>query len=88
MQNFIQWLEAQHNIRVVGYDKSGRISFSVNGKRYTYIMDAAYFYNGFFPNWMKYKPGKALNFAKQHGELIDPPPAEKPEPKMVQGRLF
>ena len=90
MQNFIQWLEERNEIRVVAHDKSGKITFSVNGKRYTYIMDAGYFYNGFFSNWMKYKPGKALNFAKQNGKLLEPiqAPKKEPEGKFVQQRLF
>ena len=92
MQDFITWLEANNNnnnIKVVYHDKTGKITFSVNEKRYTYIMDAGYFFNGFFSNWIKYKPGKALNFAKKHGELIEP--KLKPDPvktKMVQRSLF
>lgn len=90
MQNFIQWLETRDEIKVIYHDKSGKITFSVNGKRYSYIMDAGYFYNGFFKNWMKYKPGKALNFAKQNGKLIEPQskPENEQEVKFVQKRLF
>lgn len=84
MQNFTQWLEANNaksNIEVIYRDNTGKITFSVNGKRYTYIMDAGYFSNGFFSNWIKYKPRKALNFAKTHGELIEPKQEQAPKKK-------
>ena len=72
------------DIRVISYDKTGEITFSVDGRRYTYIMDAVYFYNNFpkvpFRSWLQYAPGKAFNFAKKHGKLIDPKP-QTPEPE-------
>ena len=71
------------DIRIVSYDKTGQITFSVNGKRYTYVMDPFYIRNYGtdppFKAWMKHAPGKALNFAKKHGKLIDPRPQPKPE---------
>lgn len=72
------------DIRLVSFDKTGQITFSINGKRYTYVMDAKYFFNKTDPpfrSWMKYAPGKALNFAKKHGELIRPKSQSKPEPE-------
>ena len=89
MQDFLQWVESRSNIRVVSFNKTGEITFEINGRTYTYIMDSGYFYNGFFPKWMKYKPGKALNFAKERGELIGRQP--EPSPKIsppVQKELF
>jgi hypothetical protein len=89
MTSFLSWLEAnkpEHNIRVRSYDRTGLIVFDVDGKTYPYIMDAGYFYNGFFKNWMKYAPGKAFNFARKHGERADLPP--KLPPSENQGTLF
>lgn len=89
MINFFQWLESQQNIRVVSKNKNGEIVFLANDKKYIYIMDAGYFYNGFFSNWIKYQPGKALNFAKQHGELIyKTPEKDAIKTSSIQGKLF
>lgn len=73
MQSFTQWLEANHDIRLLSYDKTGDISFYVNGRIYKYNIDAALFYNkGKFRAWMRYAPGRALNYVKKYGQLISP----------------
>ena len=49
--------------------KDGTISFSIKGKRYVYYIDAA-----LHPHIIKtayYNPGKALNFVKQRGKLVE-----------------
>jgi hypothetical protein len=71
MKNFTQWLETNNNIRIVSYNKAGEITFDINGKKYTYVMDAMYFYNkGIFRSSMRYAPGRALNLAKKLGQLV------------------
>ena len=89
MQDFLQWVEAKSQIRVIGYSKTGEIRFAAGANTYTFVMDAGYFYNGFFAKWLKYQPGKALNFAKEKGELIkkNGKPVQ-PDPPPIQQELF
>lgn len=84
---------SKSNIKVASYDRTGRITFQVDNRRYTYIMDAMYFYNGFFKSWIKYAPGKAFNFARKVGEreasIVKSKPKQKPNSDgKIQGHLF
>lgn len=74
------------DIKIISYNNIGEITFSIKEKQYTFIVDAKYLHdesNHPFRIWLKYAPGKALNFAKNHGKLINPQPPkfkyEKPE---------
>lgn len=83
MKTFNQWIEEKANIRIVGTSSNGEIIFAINGKRYTYIVDAAWFNKGTkFHAFMVYAPGKALNLAKKYGRLIDPMPKIDPQKQL------
>lgn len=66
------------DIGIVSHDKTGQITFSIDGKRYTYVVDAYHFPSIFGLN--KRSSGKALNFVKKNGYLISP--RQKPKPKI------
>lgn len=87
MKSFKLWLES--NILVTGTSQWAgltSIRFNINGKRYEYGIDGSWLQpSHIFRSYMKYAPGKALNYAKQYGELISPLPEKSP---IVQKQLF
>jgi len=72
-ESFKAWLENQENqIIITGMDRTGQISFLINGKKYIYSVDALIFRNKKFLNDVKYRPGTVLNWAKKNGTLVYP----------------
>jgi len=98
------WLEAQTDIRLIGYNKRGEISFNVRGTKYTFWTDAAAFYNGYrkkgtLAYMLRYQPGRAFNLLLKlvkdgRAEQVEPqaqrkePPSEESGSKWVQKSLF
>lgn len=69
--NFKQFL-IETEIIITGLDRTGQISFLVDGKKYIYSVDALIFQNKNFKRDLKHKPGTILAWAKKNGTLVYP----------------
>jgi len=56
-------------IMLVSTSNDGIVVFSIYNKRYTYYIDAALI--PYISKIAEHKPGKALNFVKKRGELLE-----------------
>lgn len=68
--NFEKWLESNNNIFIISYDRTGRITFNVNGQEETYVTDAGYFVR--YKSIMKTDPEEAYRDIKAQGTLLEP----------------
>jgi hypothetical protein len=75
---FTEWLIIQEaNIHFAGYFNDETIMVYIDGKRYTYLVDLLW--HDKIKRIAKYRPGKALQFVKENGKQIDPPPKNNEE---------
>ena len=59
-------------ITYIGYESGDRgeiVKFDINGKRYEY--DVGFFFMERIDRLARHAPGRALNLAKQSGELVE-----------------
>jgi lipoate-protein ligase B len=74
MKSFKLFLEKKEesNIKISSIDRSGTITFLVNGQKYVYSVDSIIFNQKKFLQDMKYKPGKVFNWAIKNGTKVYP----------------
>ena len=96
MTKFKIWLETQ--VQFGGTNNWGGITFYVDGVKYKFEMDAAYFHNGFFAKWIDHRPSNKRNYNPEAAfnfvnELVERRQAIQVEPALnkpskIQGTLF
>ena len=72
---FRQWYES--TIQFTGWCRDGRVFLAIDGKKYTYAVDAIH--HDKLRALARYRPGKALNdLIKRGAQQIDPLPIQNP----------